>query len=198
MFLSLLYFIKVVVKMNNFVIFAPPGGGKSTINNYLAKKYGYAIFDCDKYLDGIFTKELRQKIKDEKRYLDLKKRTLIDKINTIELSTTIIDLGGGTVFREPDFINFLKTKQLTIVYLDINYSIIEGTLERNYKEIQKRKFLVNYNLKDWRSTLKKYYNEYQTLKLYADYLIKPDEYYTIENIVEEIEKIINKHNTENI
>ena len=39
--------------MSNFVIFSPPGGGKSYINNCIAEYCDYKVFSCDDYMDNI-------------------------------------------------------------------------------------------------------------------------------------------------
>ena len=158
----------------NFVIFSPPGGGKSYINKLISEKYDMVVFDCDSYLDDIFTKEVRNIIDNEDKYLKIKLSVIKNKIDKVNLGNTILDLGGGTVFQDDDFVSYIKGKKLKIVYLNARFDVIRDRFLKNRDEITKRRFLTNGNINDWEHKLLRYYTNYSRLKKYSDCVIEYD------------------------
>lgn len=176
-------------KIKNFVIIAPPGSGKTTLNIEIAKNYDKEIFSFDNYMDSIFTKYLRDKINDENEYTNLKLNILIDKINNINFNKYIVDLGGGSIYCNKDFIDSIKQKNIKIIYYYVPLKTIKKRFKKNKREIDSRKLFLNKE-GNWENVLENYYNNCFELKQYSDFYIDTTKYKNHKEIIKDINQFL--------
>ena len=88
---------------------------------------------------------------------------LIDKINNINFNKYIVDLGGGSIYCNKDFIDSIKQKNIKIIYYYVPLKTIKKRFKKNKREIDSRKLFLNKE-GNWENVLENYYNNCFELK----------------------------------
>ncbi|MCX7916954.1 MAG: shikimate kinase [bacterium] len=171
----------------NIVLIGFMGTGKSEVGYLLAKKLNMSFVDTDKLIEEREKDRIIRifQVKGEDYFRNVEEN-IIEEVSKYE--NYVISTGGGAIIREKNFVN-LKKNGILICLTATPEEIYKRTIPKKDRPLLMKSKNVIQTIKEMLEVRKPYYQK-------ADYTIDTTKK-NIEEIVDEIIKIIKKENGKN-